>query len=68
MCRAYTKVVLASPSMCRHSLGTQVIESLSTRHMLIVIKKTQSMFAAMPSAVTIRGGVVNWDRVITKQL
>jgi hypothetical protein len=59
MCRAYTKVVFASPSMCRHGLRTKVTERLSMSHMLIVIKKTQSTFAAIPSAVTIRGGVVN---------
>jgi hypothetical protein len=59
MCRVYTKVALASPSMCRHGLGTQVTERLSTSHMLIVTEKTQSTFAAIPSAVTIGGGVVN---------
>jgi hypothetical protein len=68
MCRAYTKVALASPSTCRHGLGTQVTESLSMSHIMIVIEKTQSTFAAIPSAMTIEGGVVNWDRVITKQL
>jgi hypothetical protein len=68
MCHAYTKVALASPSMCRHGLGTQLTERLSTSHMLIVIEKTQSTFAAIPSAVMIGGGLVNWDRVITKQL
>jgi hypothetical protein len=56
MCHAYTKVTLASPSMCRHSLGTQVTERLSMSHMLIVIEKTQYTFAAIPSAMTI--GVV----------
>jgi hypothetical protein len=45
-----------------------VTERLSTSHMLIVIEKTQSTFAAISSAMTIGGGVVNWDRVITKQL
>jgi hypothetical protein len=39
---------------------------LRTSHMLIVIEKTESTFAAIPSAVTIEGSVVNWDRVITK--
>jgi hypothetical protein len=42
MCHAYTKVALASPSMCRHGLGTQVTKRLSTSHMLIVIEKTES--------------------------
>jgi hypothetical protein len=59
MCRTYTKVVLARTSVCRHGLKTQMTERLSTSHMLIVIEKTQSTFAAIPSAVTIRGGVVN---------
>jgi hypothetical protein len=36
--------------------------------MIIVIEKTQSTFAAIPLAVMIGGVVVNWDRVITKQL
>jgi hypothetical protein len=56
MCRTYTTVALASPSMCKHDLRTQVTERLSTSHMLIVIEKTQSTFAAMPSVMTI--GVV----------
>jgi hypothetical protein len=68
MCQEFTKVTLASPSMCRHGLGTQVTERLSMSHMLIMIEKTQSTFAAISSAVMIGGGVVNWDRVITKQL
>jgi hypothetical protein len=48
--------------MCRHGLGIQVTERLSTSHMLIVIEKTQSTFAAIPSTMMIGGGVVNWDR------
>jgi hypothetical protein len=59
MCQVYTKVALARPSMCRHGLGTQLIKRLSTSHMLIVIEKTQSTFVAIPSVVTIRGGIVN---------
>jgi hypothetical protein len=54
--------------MYRHSLANTVTERLSTSRMLIVIEKTQSTFAAIPSVVMIGGGVVNWDRVITKQL
>jgi hypothetical protein len=54
--------------MYRHGLENTVTERLRTSHMLIVIEKTQSTFVAIPSAVTIGGGVVNWDRVITKQL
>jgi hypothetical protein len=54
--------------MYRHGLENTVTERLRTSHMLIVIEKTQSTFAAIPSAMMIGGGVVNWDRVITKQL
>jgi hypothetical protein len=54
--------------MYKHGLKNTVTERLSTSHMLIVIEKTQSTFAAIPSAVTIGFGVVNWDHVITKQL
>jgi hypothetical protein len=43
-------------------------ERLSMSHMLIVIEKTQSTLAAVSSYVTIGGGIVNWNRVITKQL
>jgi hypothetical protein len=59
MCHAYNKVVLSSTSMCRHGHETRITERLSTSHMLIVIEKTQSTFAAIPSAVMIEGGVVN---------
>jgi hypothetical protein len=54
--------------MYRHGLKNTVTKRLSTSHMLIVTKKTQTTFAAIPSAVMLGGGVVNWDRVITKQL
>jgi hypothetical protein len=54
--------------MYRHGLENTVTERLSTSHMLIVIEKTQSTFIAISSHVTIGGGIVNWDRVITKQL
>jgi hypothetical protein len=54
--------------MYRHGLENTVTERLSTSHMLIVIEKTQSTFAAISSHMMIGGGVVNWDRVITKQL
>jgi hypothetical protein len=43
-------------------------ERLSMSQIMIVIENTQSTFAAIPSAMTIGGGVVNWDCVITKQL
>jgi hypothetical protein len=43
-------------------------ERLSTSHMLIVIEKSQTTFAAISSSVTIGGGIVNWDRVITKEI
>jgi hypothetical protein len=36
--------------------------------MFIVIEKTHSTFATIPSAMMIEGGVVNQDHVITKQL
>jgi hypothetical protein len=39
--------------------NTRMTERLSTSHMLIVIERTHSTFAAVPSAVTIGGGVVN---------
>jgi hypothetical protein len=54
--------------MYRHGLENMVTERLSTSHTLIVNEMTQSTFATIPSAVTIGGGVVNWDCVITKQL
>ena len=41
-------------------------ERLSMSHMNDVIDITMSTFEAMSSAVTIGGGIVNWDRVITK--
>jgi hypothetical protein len=45
--------------MYRHGLENTMTERLSMSHMLIVIEKTQSTFAAIPSVVTIEGGVVN---------
>jgi hypothetical protein len=54
--------------MYRHGLENTVTERLSTSHMLIVIKKSQSTFAAISYHVTIGGCIVNLDRVITKQL
>jgi hypothetical protein len=54
--------------MHRHGLENMVTKRLSMSSMLIAIEKTQSTFAAISSHVTIGGGVVNWDRVITKQL
>jgi hypothetical protein len=45
--------------MCKHGLGTQVTERLSMSHMMTVIEKTHSTFAAISSAVMIGGGVVN---------
>jgi hypothetical protein len=59
MCRAYTKIMLASLACTDMTSKTQMTESLSMSHMLIVIENTQSTFVAIPSAVTIGGGVVN---------
>jgi hypothetical protein len=59
MCRAYTKVMLASLACTDMTLKTQMIERLSTSHMLIVIGNTQSTFVAIPLAVTTEDGVVN---------
>ena len=54
--------------MYRHGLGTQVTKRLSMSHMNDVIDISMSTFEAMPSAVTIGGGIVNWDHVITKTI
>ena len=51
--------------MYRHVLGTQEIERSSMSHMNDVIDILMYILAAIPPAVTIGGGVVNWDRVIT---
>jgi hypothetical protein len=45
--------------MYRHGLENMMTERLSTSHMLIVIEKTHSTFADIPSPMTIGGGVVN---------
>ena len=45
--------------MYRHGLGTQVTERLSMNHIGDVIDILISTFEAMPSAVTIGGGIVN---------
>ena len=45
--------------MYRHGLGTQVTERLSMSHIVDVIDILMSTFEAMPSAVTIGGGIVN---------
>ena len=42
------------------------IERSSMSHMIVVIDILMSTFETMPPAVTIRGGVVNWGRVIAK--
>jgi hypothetical protein len=45
--------------MCRHGLRAQVIERLSMSHIVDVIDMLMSTIESMPSAVTMRGGVVN---------
>ena len=45
--------------MYRHGLGTQVTERLSMSHIVDVIDILMSTFEAMPSAMTIEGGIVN---------
>jgi hypothetical protein len=59
VCAAHTLRLLASLACTDMASKTRMTERLSTSHMLIVIERTQSTFAAMPSAVTIGGGVVN---------
>ena len=54
--------------MYRHGLGTQEIERSSMSHMNDVIDTALSTFEAISPAVTIGGGVVNWDRVITRTI
>ena len=54
--------------MYRHGLRTQVIERSSTSHMNDVIDIAMSTSAAISPAVTIGGGIVNWDRVITETI
>ena len=49
-----------------HGLRTHVIERSSPNHMNDVIDIVMSTFEAISPAVTIGGGVVNWDRVITE--
>ena len=48
-----------------HGLGTQVTKRLSMSHMVDVIGMV-AYFENIPMAVTIRGGIVIKDRVITK--
>jgi hypothetical protein len=52
--------------MCRHDLGTGVIERSSTSHMDDVIDNSVSTFDTMSVFVMIRGGIVNKGCVITK--
>ena len=52
--------------MYRHGLEAQVIKRSSMSHMNDVIDISMSTFAAMPLAMTIGGGIVNWGRVIAK--
>ena len=54
--------------MYRHGLGTREIERSSMSHMNDVIDTALSTFEAISPAVTIGGGVVNWDRVITRTI
>ena len=48
-----------------HGLGTGEIERSSMSHMNDVIDISMSTLAAIPPAMMIGGGIVNWDRVIT---
>ena len=51
--------------MHRHGLGTQMTERLSMSHMVDVIGM-MAYLENIPMAVTIGGGIVLKDRVITK--
>ena len=63
----YTQVRFGKPSMCRHGLGTQDTERSSMSHMVDVINiGGMSTFETALPVVTIRGGVMDWDHVITK--
>jgi hypothetical protein len=59
VCTAIHKGYVGEPSMYKHGLENTVTERLNMSHMLTVIEKTQSTFAAIPLAMTIGGGVVN---------
>ena len=52
--------------MYRHGLEAQMIERSSMSRMNAAIDISMSSFAAMPPAMTIRGFMVNKDRVIIK--
>ena len=54
--------------MYRHGLRTREIERSSMSHMNDVIDTALSTFEAISPAVTVGGGVVNWDRVITETI
>jgi hypothetical protein len=51
--------------MYRHGLETWEIERLSMSHMDNVIDIPMYALATMPMVVTIGGGIVNGDRVVT---
>ena len=52
--------------MYRHDLETRAIERSSMSRMNDVIDISMSTIAAVPPAVTIGGGIVNWGRVVAK--
>ena len=52
--------------MYTHGLGAQGIERSSMSRMNVAIDIAMSTFAIMQPTVTIRGNVVNKDRVIIK--
>ena len=54
--------------MYRHGLETREIERSSMSHMNDVIDTALSTFEAISPAVTIGGGVANWDHVITETI
>jgi hypothetical protein len=51
--------------MYRHGLETRETERFSMSHMDDVIDISMYAFATMPMVVTIGGGIVNGDRVVT---
>jgi hypothetical protein len=62
----YTKVKLASPSMCRYSLRTQVTKRSSMGRKVVRLTYALSTFDIASPVMTIRGSIMEKDRVITR--
>jgi hypothetical protein len=65
MCCAYTKVGLASPSMCMAS--EHEIEDRAWVTWMMLVTLVLSTFEIISPAVTIGGGILDEDHVITRK-